>query len=96
MNFNLCFTISCLQTELASKFQLLYPLPKIGDVEDKRVIRELVWRLCYKSDLICQMSQCQNLIGFEKKMLKSCLYQDKRWLLGARLGRRALIINCRR
>ena len=41
MNFNLGFTISCLQTELGSKFQLLDPLPKIGDVEDKGVIRGL-------------------------------------------------------
>ena len=32
VNFNLGFTISCLQTELGSKFQLLDPLPKIGDV----------------------------------------------------------------
>ena len=41
MNFNLGFTISCLQTELGSKFQLLDPLPKIGDVGDKGVIRGL-------------------------------------------------------
>ena len=41
VNFNLGFTISCLQTELGSKFQLLDPLPKIGDVEDKGVIRGL-------------------------------------------------------
>lgn len=41
VNFNLDFTISCLQTELGSKFQLLDPLPKIGDVEDKGVIRGL-------------------------------------------------------
>ena len=41
VNFNLGFTISCLQTELGSKFQLLDPLPKIGDVWDKGVIRGL-------------------------------------------------------
>ena len=41
VNFNLGLTISCLQTELGSKFQLLDPLPKIGDVEDKGVIRGL-------------------------------------------------------
>ena len=42
VNFNLDFpAISCLQTELGSKFQLLDPLPKIGDVGDKGVIRGL-------------------------------------------------------
>ena len=41
VNFDLGFTISCLQTELGSKFQLLDPLPKIGDVGDKGVIRGL-------------------------------------------------------